>query len=159
MFWNNHTWMIMLLVLLSEIFWRQGNWNLKWNSLVGTSASDVIFDVHSMWLVFWYILDWTSPISYRNKPGIFSKLPLELEFKGTMELTDFLSSVYISSPYGNEKHECSTVLASLSVNVIMASQGTVCEYNIAFELFIRFYFVFFFLTFCTCTWSLTRPFL
>lgn len=81
---------------------------------------------------------------YRNKPGIFSKLPLELEFKGTMELTDFLSSVYISSPYGNEKHECSTVLASLSVNVIMASQGTVCEYNIAFELFIRFYFVLFF---------------
>lgn len=94
----------------------------------------------------------------RNKPGIFSKLPLELEFKGTMELTDLSSSVYISSPHGNEKHECSTVLASLRVNVIIASQGTVCEYNIAFELFIRFYFVFFF-TFCTCTWSLTRPFL
>ena len=95
----------------------------------------------------------------RNKPGIFSKLPLELEFKGTMELTDLLSSVYVSSPHGNEKHECSIVLASLRVNVKMSSQGTVCEYDVlsrrAFELFIRFYFVcFFFLPFCTCSWSL-----
>ena len=124
--------------------------------IVGTSASDVIFDVHSMCNGMCFDTFWIGQVLFlcRNKPGIFSKLPLELEFKGAMELTDLSSSVYISSPHGNEKHECSTVLASLRVNVIMASQGTVCEYNIAFELFIRFYFVFF-----TCTWSLTRPFL
>ena len=77
-----------------------------------------------------------------------SKLPLELEFKGTMELTDLFSSFYVSSPHGNETHQCSAVLDFLRVNVKMSAQGTACEYDIlsrkAFELFVRFYFVVFF---------------
>ncbi|XP_067034079.1 bridge-like lipid transfer protein family member 2 isoform X1 [Acropora muricata] len=69
-----------------------------------------------------------------NKPGIFSKLPLELEVEGTMELTDLLSSVYVSSPHGNEKHECSIVLASLRVNVKMSSQDIMKEDNLRRKL-------------------------
>ncbi|XP_015753045.1 PREDICTED: uncharacterized protein LOC107332819 [Acropora digitifera] len=110
-----------------------------WNTSIQmseTSAADVIFDVHSMCNGICFDTFWIEQVLflYRNKPGIFSKLPLELEFKGTMELTDFLSSVYISSPYGNEKHECSTVLASLSVNVIMASQDIIEQDNLGRKL-------------------------